>query len=422
MKKTMNCRRSMTVAFGFALLATAGISSAGDAPSPVQTIWNVGQAYETIVKMSIDVSNATLTAAPEYYGSYQLPHLVFKPVIRMRTDDIRKDGVNYYGKRTYTEARQRVEGIEEVKWKSEMFFSHPWRWFAAWYHMSTNTEIKELKRQNEELVRQIKEKKQPIEPFSVFYTDDHKEVGFDMNADSLLLNWSESSVGNFHAGMKDDLIVKVYHAKKEDGSDALVRVRGDIPKAEHEIQRKIVAECNVLASVLYDDPSGQRRSLLKNRREWKIDAGALNKGVLFYGGMDSLIHFEGTLKVRREPVRPSDCQKKRLAPFSGDKIFVISSQGAKAGYHVGGRRQPFPLSISYEKRDDPNANMMEFWFDADNNVLRYAHIRIVKDDYDGDIPNPRLGKAAAALKGSVKGRVSFELEYWTAVNQPLPEM
>lgn len=417
----MHTSRIIATALGAALMLSAAGSMAEDATKSVQTIWNVGQYYDTIVKMTIDVSDAKLTASSEYRGGYELPRLVFKPVLRLRTDDIRKSGVNYYGKRTYDVPEQVVEGLDGIRWVSNHVWINPVRWVAAW-RMSRNKELQEWRQQNQELVRQIKGKGVAIEPFSVFYTDDHKEVNFNPNEDSLLLNWSESSVANFQAGKQDDLIVKVYHANKNDGADAILEKCGNLPKAEYEIQRKIVAECNVLANVLYDDPSGKRRSLLKHEREWKIDAGALNKGILFYGGMNSLIHFEGTLKVRREPIRPSDCRNIGLTPFSGDKILVMNSQGAKAGYHVGGRWQPFPLSISFEKRDDPNANMMEFWFDADNNVLRYARIRIVKDDYDGDIPNPRLGKVTSALKGSVKGRVSFELEYWTAVNQPLPEI
>ena len=404
------------------LCVTAPTASvAADAQTPVQTIWHPGQTYETIVKMAIDVSNATLTASSEYKGSYSLPHLVFKPVLRLRTDDILKNGVNYYGMRTYGEPNQLVEGVDKIKWKSKHVWLDPRRWVAAW-RMSKNKELQEWKRQNKELADQIKRNGVAVEAFSVFYTDDHKEVVFDPKNDALLLNWSESSVQNFHNGEQGDLIAKVYHAKMGDGSDALLKARGDIPKADYEIQRKIVAECNVLASILYDDPSGNRRSLLKNKSEWKIDAGALNRGLLFYGGMDSLIFFEGHLKVRREPIRPSDCKNIGLTPFSGDKIMVVDSRGANAGYHIGGRWQPFKLNIDFAKRDDPNANMMEFWFDNDNNVLRYAHIRIVNDDYDGDLPNPRLGKMTSALKGSVKGRVAFEVEYWTAVNQPLPEM
>ena len=410
----MHAPRIRTATLVVALLAFAeGVC----AEESVQTIWNVGQTYDTIVKMTIDVSNAKLTSSSEYRGAYELPHLVFMPVLRFRTYDIRKNGVNYYGKRTYIEPIQKVTGLDGIRWKSDYVWINPLRWVAAW-RMGRNEELQEWKRQNDVLVRQIKEKRDAVESFAVFYTDDHKEIDFNPRSDSLLLNWSESSVANFQDGKTGDLIVKVYHAK-------ILEKRGDLPRAEYEIQRKMVAECNVLASVLYNDPSGKRRSLLENKREWKIDAGALNNGILFYGGMNSLIHFEGTLKVRREPVRPSDCRNIGFGkPFSGDKIYVVNSQGAKAGYHiqVGGRWQPFPLSISFEKRDDPNANMMEFWFDADNNVLRYAKIRIVKDDYDGDIPNPRLGKAAAALKGSVKGRVSFELEYWTAVNQKLRDI
>ena len=196
-----------------ALLAAAGTSVAEDEPKSIQTIWNAGQTYETIVKMTIDVSNATLTAASEYKGSYSLPHLVFKPVLRLRTDDIRKNGVNYYGKRTYAEPNQIVEGCGEIKWKSKHVWLDPRRWVAAW-RMSKNKELQEWKRQNKELADQIRKNGVAVEAFSVFYTDVHKEVAFNPVADSLLLNWSESSVRNFQNGERDDLIAKVYHAKK----------------------------------------------------------------------------------------------------------------------------------------------------------------------------------------------------------------
>ncbi len=417
----MTVAKTLTTTVCAAIVVANQASFAEVNTNSVQTIWNVGQTYDTIVKMTIDISNAMLTAASEYRGSYSLPHLVFKPVIRFRTADIRKNGVNYYGIRTYGEPNQVVEGLTGIKWKSKCVWIDPRRWVAAW-HMSCNKELQTWIKENTELVRQMQDGRVPVESFSVFYTDDHKEVDFNPFSDSLLLNWSESSVSNFQHGEQGDLIVKVYHGKVTNDSGEIVKASGNIPRAEYEIQRKIVAECNVLASVLYDDPSGNRRALLKNQKEWRIDAGALNKGLLFYGGMNSLIHFDGTLKVRKEPIRPSDCKGIGLTPFSGDKVFVLNSSGAKAGYHIGDRWKAFPLNIDYAKRDDPNANMMEFWFDNDNNVLRYAHIRIVKDNYDGDIPNPRLGKMTSALKGSVKGRVSFEIEYWTAVNQPLPEM
>ena len=417
----MHTSRTIAAILGFAVSVFVGTTRAEDTPKSVQTIWNAGQTYETIVKMTIDVSNATLAAASEYKGSYTIPHLVFKPVLRIRSDDIQKSGVNYFGKRTYVEPKQLVEGIENVKWTYKYGWAAPWQWTAMW-RMSKNKDVQEWKRQNKELATQIKKNGVAVESFSVFYTDDHKEVDFNPVSDALLLSWSESSVENFHNGGQDDLIAKAFLAKMSDGSEILVKGRGNLPRANHEIQRKIVAECNVLASVLYDDPSGNRRSLLKNKKQWKIDAGAVNKGLLFYGGMNSLIYFEGTLTVRREPIEMSEIRNNGLKPFNGEKILVVNSNGAKAGYNIGGRWEPFPLTIDFAKRDDPNANMMEFWFDSDHNVLRYAKVRIVKPDYDGDIPNPRLGKATSALKGTVKGRVSFELEYWTAVNQPLPDL
>lgn len=419
----MNQNHHLGIAASLIIVASASASLAAEADTEsVQTIWNAGRHYDTIVKMTIDISNATLTASEEYKGNYKLPHLTFKPIVRFYTDDIIKSGVNYYGRRSYEQPNQLVEGIEDIRWKSKHVWIDPRRWVAAW-RMSRDKDISQWKSENKELVRQFKEKGIATEYFAVFYDDDHNPVGFDTLNDALLLNWSESSVRNFHNGEQDDLIVKVYRCGRDADSDAILKARGDLPRAEFEIQRKVVAECNTLASVLYDDPSGKRRSLLKNKREWKIDAGAINKGVLFYGNMNSLVFFEGTLKVRREPLLQADCKALGFEkPFGGDKIIVIDSKGANVGYHVGGRWQPFPLSIDYARRDDPDANRMEFWFDTDNNVLRYARVRIVKEDYDGDIPNPRLGKAASLLKGTVKGRVAFELEYWTAVDQNLPNL
>lgn len=420
----MNLRTYLNTSVATLAAVCSSVTLAADPTDAmsVQTIWNAGRHYDTIVKMSIDISNATLTASEEYKGSYRLPHLTFKPVLRFYTDDIQKSGVNYYGKRTYEQPKQLVEGIEAIRWKSKHVWVDPRRWVAAW-RMSHDKDIAKWKSENKELARQIEEKGVAVENYAVFYDDDHNPVGFDPLNDSLLLHWSESSVSNFHNGEKDDLIVKAYRADRDANSDAILNARGDLPRAGFEIQRKVVAECNTLASVLYDDPSGNRRSLLKNKLEWKINAGDLNEGLLFYGNMNSLINFEGTLTVRKEPISKEECKILGFdKPFDGDKIIVVNSKGAKVGYHVGGRWQPFRLTIDYARRDDPDANRMEFWFDPGNNVLRYARVRIVKEDYDGDIPNPRLGKAASLLKGTVKGRVAFDLEYWTAVDQNLPSL
>ena len=411
----------MIAFLGFSQLAFASEDTTSES---VQTIWNVGQKYQTIVKARISISNATIKASEKYKGEYRISYMEFRPLIRMVTDDIRKIGAHYYAVRSYASPNQAVIGISAIRWKSARWYD-PLGWIDSW-RMSRDKDVKEWKKTNKDLAKQMKQGNDPVEPFAVFYTDNHDEIDFKPDINGLILEWSESSVLNFYRG-EENRVVCSYLVPIPTLSDTVVKAGGNYPKADEEIQRKIVAECNVLASVLYDDPSGERRSLMKNQREWQIDATRLNKGLLQYGGMDKLIYFEGKFRVRREPLKPSECKSKDLQPFSGDKIIVVSSKGdetrkqAKVGYNLGnGKWKAFGLTFDYSQRDNPNSHRMEFWFDADNNVLRYAFVRIVKDDYEGDIPNPKLGKLLSALNGSVKGRVAFELEYWTELNRTLP--
>ena len=149
-------RTTLTTLVASLCAMTTSVVFAADATGSVQTIWNAGQAYETVVKMCIDVSNATLTASSEYEykGAFSLPHLAFKPVMRFRTDDIRKEGVNYFGKRTYENPNQSLEGTENIKWKSEHWRIDPRRWIAAW-RMSCNKELNAWIRENNELAQKM---------------------------------------------------------------------------------------------------------------------------------------------------------------------------------------------------------------------------------------------------------------------------
>lgn len=404
---------------------SASLSMADEpAAATQQTIWNVGRRYDTVIKIKIDISNANLVPSTNFNlkGSFLLPHLSFQPVYRIRTDDTRQSGANFFTRRTYVQPEQRVEGTKNIEWKTDgKWYSLGRRW-CNWWSIRRNKDIQTWKEESERLAKESQKNGYTFEKIPVFHDDEHRPVSFDPITQSLLLQWSEDSIRNFFNEEPDEKIVRVFLGGINDGSDALMRARGAIPEAGFEIRRKIVAECNVLSYILYNDPSGNRRSLLKNAQEWPIDAGSLNKGLLKYGGMDRLIKFEGSLKVRRDDVSIDDCRRIGVKRFNGEKISVLDSKKAKVGYDIGHGYKMFPLSIDFARRDDPEANMMEFWFDADNNVLRYAKIRIVKKDYKGNIPNPRLGRITSALQGNVNGRVAFELEYWTAIDEKLADI
>jgi hypothetical protein len=262
--------------------------------------------------------------------------------------------------------------------------------------------------------RAIARQSLPTESFSVFYDTRHNSVPFSTEKQKLFFKWDGNSIDNYFKKIRNNSVLEVKIGPQQlTTTDAIAKGWSLLEESNPSIWNTIASEFGVTASAIFDDPQGKLR-VLENRKTWTIDAGAIN-GLLATEDLKKLISFKGTLEVERFSIRPGDCQKVGLSPFSGWKVCVMDSSGAELGYDTGNGYDPFSFTISRDGK-----NRIEFWFDANNEVLRYAKIEIEKEDYEGNIPNPNLGKMLSQVKGTARGSVVFKCEYKTSMNQALP--
>lgn len=255
----------------------------------------------------------------------------------------------------------------------------------------------------------------PCEQFDIFYDTEHNAVQFSPETQRLFLKWDEKSIDNYikNGSHKNALELRIGSVELR-VEDALSNGWNALSKpGSPSVNETISSEFGVTASVIFDDPNGKFRLLEKERENWTIDASAIN-GLLATDALKKLICFKGTLNVERSPVRPTDCEKVGLDPFVGLKVQVVDANDAEMGYDTGEGYQPFPIAFSQNGK-----NKIEFWFDSNNEILRYAHIVIEKENYEGNIPNPNLGKTLSQIKGMASGNAKFECEYTTSINQKL---
>ena len=251
----------------------------------------------------------------------------------------------------------------------------------------------------------------PTETFPVFFDAKHNSVPFSTETQKVFLRWNGRSIENYFANKRNGVLDVRIGPMKLGTAKAVSNGWATLQASNPSIQDTIASEFGVTASSIYDDPTGKLR-LIENRKKWTINAEAIN-GLLATEELKKLISFRGTLEVERFSVRPSDCERVGLDPFSGWKVRVMESSGAEVGYDTGDH-DPFFLQIACDQK-----NRIEFWFDANNEVLRYAKVEIENEDYEGNIPNPNLGKMLSNVKGTARGSVVFKCEYRTSINQTL---
>lgn len=436
------------------------------------TVWQPGNNYHTHITYTITVENAELEPGTNkcYHGRYTSPKLTFIPVVEFDTGDIVKAGKEYFAHRVYGKQYQAVYGLYGIKWKSDDWMINPRRWWRAVcrYHDQDIDSMRDLAKKQKDAEREQsrlkkdveraekeydtvknrleKEKREdkakklqedlakaserlkvareklssaghfglPCEQFDIFYDTQHNSTRFDPSTEKLFLKWDDASIKRYFSGKaKNAMSVRI--GKMElTTEEALKRGWSSVfPKeANDAIRDTIASEFGVTASTIFDDPTGKLR-LIENRKVWKIDAGSLN-GLLATEELRNFICFKGTLSVERFPVRPTDCAGVGLSPFEGWKVKVVDSEGATIGYDTGEGYEPFPFTIAQD-----GENRIEFWFDSNNETLRYAKVLIRKEGYEGNIPNPNLGKMLSQLKGKARGNVLFQCEYTTSINQAL---
>ena len=221
----------------------------------------------------------------------------------------------------------------------------------------------------------------PTETFPVFFDTEHNSVPFSTETQKVFLRWDGRSINNYFANKRNGVLDVRIGPMKLGTEEAVANGWSKLQAPNPSIHDIIASEFGVTASAIFDDPTGKLR-LIENRKMWTIDANAIN-GLLATKELRKLICFRGMLNVERFSIRPSDCERVGLDPFSGWKVRVMQSSGAEV------------------------------------ETLRYAKVEIEKEDYEGNIPNPNLGKMLSKVKGTARGSVVFKCEYRTSINQKL---
>lgn len=416
-------RRTPLNSFSIGLLLCAMAGLVPSARARETTLWQPEHEYHTIIRYDIAVENAELEPGKEksYHGRYKIPSLHFAPVIGFRTSGIERRGNSFYARRQYERGVQTITGLDKVSWESDNWMINPRRWYRAWCRWRDDDidplreEIKAFKRAKSD----AEEKGSlPTEEFAMFYDAQHNVVLFDWKSEQLYFKWDVSSFDRYMKNKSKALDVQIGPLDESSTVDALKR-GWEFRMADPNIQNTILSEFGISATAVYDDPTGKHR-LIENRDKWNIDAGAIN-GLLATPELRKLINFTGQLQVRRYRLKPSDCEKRGLAPFDGWKIRVLDSTKAEIGYDTGNGYETFPITISADVEEN-FGNTIEFWFDAENEALRYAKVEIRNDDYEGNIPNPGLGKMLSKVRGTARGKIVFKAEYQTAIDQKLPDL
>ena len=438
-----------------------------------RSLWIPGYSYDTHITYQIQVENAELIPGTNkvYKGRYLIPKLIFAPVIEFTTFDIVPKGRNRYAKRIYNMAQQSVSGLSNVVWRSDVsnWAINPKEWYRAYKRYTdddlgpfkemishdierqkgkaaldsefdkaramesevrkkldkaksshkSEAKISKLEKRLEECkeilhkASEAQKKWLPTEKFRVFYDTENNVVPFDMDNQALFFKWPESAIDAYFRGERGATTLSVMvgdeRSKKGLSTEKAIERWSYLSQPNQAIENIVLSEFGVSASSIFDDPTGKARLIDENsvasHKPWRIDASVIN-GLLATDAIRKLISFQGLITVRAFKLEPSYCISEGFPPFVGHRIMVVESREAKLGYDTGSGSLLFDLQIAPDSK-----NRIEFWFDANNEVLRYAHVHIEKEDYEGNIPNPDLGTTLSKIKGKVKGRVVFDCEY-----------
>jgi len=368
------------------------------------SLWKPKMRYQTRIVYDFAVKNCEIKLGRGYdveNGAYTSPKISFRPIVEYVTEDVCRRGHNYFGKRIYFRPIVTLEGVRNLRWETTSSIVN-WRRWAAWASRTRAgklmaeyvPECKDLANMADLAnMNDIEHATEEYLPFSLSWQTSDSTV-FVPEKDALYFEWSDRT---FRQRGSDRL--KVYVGKRQGDSADFGAVRTQAPESIADIIR---SEGDVSASAIFDAP-GRGLAIDPNRRVWTIDAGAIN-GLIQNDKLRKLINFSGTMTVRRKKISMEEISAKRMSPFDGTCVEVIDSENMVVGYDTdqsAGNYQTFPVTVGENAE-----SLIEFWFDNANETLRYAEVKIVNHDYDGNIPNPRLGQNISKLKGHAKGDMS----------------
>ncbi len=391
----------------FSLAVICCLLSAVSFSEDARSLWNPGLRYETYIRYSFKMKNCWITPDPDgsyrRKGSFRTPELEFKPVFKFTTQEVSRDGHNYHARRVYENSTICLHGASNLEWKSDYRWYNPKRW-AQSVSMLFDHDLKDFKKLQDG---------DKTEEFLLFSFGGEDGVVFSPENEALLLSWTDQTLSDYFSHKSGVNSLKV-HLGDKNNQMSDIRKQGllGLPYAPDIVRDTIRAECNVTASAIFDSP-GKGLAIDSKRRRWSIDASAIN-GLLANDKLRKYVNFSGTLKVKRRRVSLEEMREKNMPPFTATCVEAVDSEGVRVGFDTGsGVYDTFPLTVSAGSPE----NKVEFWFDEDNEVLRYAKVKIVNHDYNGNLPNPGLGKMISRVKGRATGDVEFVCEYFTDVTK-----
>jgi hypothetical protein len=274
-----------------------------------------------------------------------------------------------------------------------------YRWH--WFNVSRDDDLKSLR----EFIEKSKENGNIIESFPMFNLG-YNNANFSSQDDALFFKWNKYSLSDFFK--YGDAKLDVELGKRSDSPrDGQTRSKADA--AIHDVIR---SEWNLSASVLFDADGNGAIKRLGKKRGWEIDAAKLN-AFLAHEKLRDAVYFSGLIYADCKRVPRDEVLKKCGRYFDAVCIEAKSSNAFKLGFDVGnGKGGSFNVSFGKERT---NEGKLELWFDQENELLRYAHIEINEDKYNGVIPNPGLGEMISKVGGKIRGKMYFALEYRTDV-------
>jgi len=350
-------------------------------------IWLPGQQYHVKINYCFEAYDVTVRPSTNFKwrASLRARKIEFRPVIEYDTFGITNIGANCYAYRRYGTALNNFSGASKDAWEWEYDNDLKSMWARKWNDIRNWWQRKGEMTDAWTDLRDVKS-----EPFPVF----GESVSFEPDKDYLLLRWQSNRSGKrqgkriFASRVKQDSAFTYQEPKLYDQ-----QLFSDV----------VNSECGLLYATMFG------RLGLKGAEEWYVDATALNS--LLCGKLRDVVHFEGEIKVRRSRLTTSEFNLKDFNPrFTGVKLEAIDSNGLTLQYN-GGRQ----YSVHAAPEDKCK---IEFWFDGIEQALRYANIAVEIPNYDGDIPNPKLGRFTSTFQGTLNGgRFIFTCVYRNDVSQ-----
>ena len=346
----------------------------------LSNVWLPGFRYEVVAKYGFESTNVEVRPSDNFSwnGTYKANRVSFEPMIEFTTESITNIGKNSYAHRVYHKAVNNFVGASEDDWEWQSDAKD----ISLWESMSEKIRRGWSDVYGSAMSDLCNVTGKRCEPFAIF--EEGGSLGFESANDKLLLAWMpEKLLSDEHSSI-DVSIIGMSQNCYRSGRRVDNSIIGDV----------IRSEVRVLFSSVFGDIG------VRDREKWDMDAALLNG--LLCGKIHDSVRIGGVLTIRRSTIERPKQLKKFSTPFSGRKLVVEDTSNAYI--EVSGRRWKFTAGQSSQ-------SSIELWYDGRFQVLRFASIRIKIPNYDGDVPNPKLGKMTKEFKGRLKGDFTFTCEY-----------